>query len=106
MRSERRALAVLVALASLSIDCGPSRETVMANARTRLDELRTRASFDLRCAGEDLEITPIKEVPSYFHEDVPFVKIGGVRGCGQQATYIFDEHRAVWILDSGTAPPK
>jgi hypothetical protein len=62
-------------------------------------ELRTRAAFDLQCAGSELAVTPLTET-TY-----------GVRGCGRQATYV---HRCLrntaglvnceWMQDAAVVP--
>jgi hypothetical protein len=52
------------------------------------DTLRSRASFDLRCPANELQITEIDR------------HTGGVDGCGQRATYIWNGPSNTWILNS------
>jgi hypothetical protein len=54
---------------------------------------RTRAAYDLQCPAAELEVTYLGN------------KTAGVRGCGQQVTYVlscgsdlFDD--CVWVLNS------
>ena len=61
-----------------------------------LDDLRTRAAFDLNCPREQLQLTFIDE------------KTRGVSGCDKRATYLVDVRRhpsgwgteATWIMNS------
>jgi hypothetical protein len=44
--------------------------------------VRTRASFDLNCPGEQLEVTPLT---SEMMETATY----GVQGCSKKATYVY-----------------
>src|SRR5436309_312366 len=55
-----------------------------------LGELRTRAAFDLVCAGDSLQVQSIG-VHTY-----------GVEGCGKRATYVWVPQNNSWILDNRT----
>lgn len=98
--------AVFVGIAMLPSGCGPSRESALAAAASIEHQLRARASFDMQCPERSLEITPIKQHAHAFHEDVPYLVVAGVRGCDQQATYVFNEYQAVWILNTDSLPGK
>jgi hypothetical protein len=50
--------------------------------------LGRRASFDMRCPMAELHVTEID--PS----------TAGVEGCGQRATYIFNNAAGTWVLNS------
>ncbi len=71
-------MTLLVALAAL-VSC------VAASAST--GQLRARASFDLNCPDTQLEIVPIDG------------RTKGVRGCGQQATYVesCEQHAGAYV---------
>ncbi|MFO0675931.1 MAG: hypothetical protein U0169_05320 [Polyangiaceae bacterium] len=90
----------------LTSACGPSRESVVARIATHDEQLRTRAAFDLQCPKDTLQVTPLKQRPTAFHEDVQYTVVAGVTGCDRQVTYVYDEIRGVWILDSDSRPAK
>jgi len=60
------------------------------------DQLVNRASFDLRCPGPEIEIVELDQ------------RTRGVRGCGQQATYVEScdgprtqlNTKCTWVLNS------
>lgn len=57
-------------------------------AKRNEPELRKRASFDMKCKAESLQITEIDAFTS------------GVSGCGADATYIFDHIRGIWVMNT------
>jgi hypothetical protein len=61
----RLVFGILGAAVVLSVGCGAS-----------VDQLRSRASFDLQCPEGQIQTTQIDD------------RTVGVRGCGQQATYV------------------
>jgi len=62
----------------------------------RLDELKTRAAFDLKCSAGDLVVTDLTN----YQEANPYMRMAGVEGCGQRATYIWATERKVWFMDA------
>ena len=48
--------------------------------------LRARASFDLQCPSEQLQVTELDN------------SVAGVAGCGQRATYVYNN--GSWVLNS------
>ena len=72
----RRAYCLIVAGFSL-VACA----NMSANNAAARQNLERRATFDLNCPSGSLDITPIQ-----FKGDL--VTSYGVRGCGQQATYV------------------
>lgn len=91
-------------VATASIGCGPSRESTVAGIAAHDDQLRSRASFDLQCPKDSLQIVPIKQYQTPFHDDLKYTVIAGVRGCDQQVTYLYDEHRGLWVLNADARP--
>jgi hypothetical protein len=61
----RLVVGIVGAAVVLSVGCGAS-----------VDQLRSRASFDLQCPEGQIQTTQIDD------------RTIGVRGCGQQATYV------------------
>ena len=56
------------------------------------DTLRSRASFDLRCPSEQLQVAELDD------------SVAGVEGCDQRATYVYSN--GSWVLNSpGTEQP-
>ncbi len=104
MRRHLVCLLLGASLATVSIGCGPSRESTLARRASHDDQLRARASFDLQCPKDSLEIVPIKQEPTVFHEDILFTVIAGVRGCNQQVTYVYEGHRGLWLLNTDSRP--
>lgn len=94
----------VLALTFLLGGCGPSRESAVAGAASQEDQLRARASFDMQCPKNSLEIVPLKQQPTVFHSDVLFTTVAGVRGCAKQATYVWEGHRGVWLLNTDSSP--
>lgn len=76
-----------------------------AESQKRLRSLRDRASFDLECEANELELIPIgyaREV-----EGTEFYFQYGVTGCGRRSVYV-DLHDdnlydPRWVADSGNA---
>ena len=98
---------VLLGLLSMATTaCGPSRESAVASVASHDEQLRARAAFDMQCPTGSLQITPIEQRPTVFHDDVLYTVIAGVRGCGQQATYVYDEYRGLWVLNADSQPAK
>jgi hypothetical protein len=60
-------------------------------ATVHRDTLDSRASFDLRCPQAQLKVTEID------------LHTAGVDGCGQRATYIYNEVANTWVLNSPPA---
>lgn len=70
-----------------------------------VEQLRARAAFDLQCEQASLEVVPIDD------------RTRGVRGCGQQATYVeqckpcangYQGCECTWLLNTDgrrTPPP-
>ena len=54
-------------------------------------DIRVRAAFDLKCPKENLEVVKLGE------------KTRGVRGCGNQATYVYTGGE--WLNDAQGKPP-
>ena len=54
-------------------------------------QLAKRAAFDLSCPERQLSMTELGN-----HEVV------GVAGCDKRATYIYDQRRAQWVMDSAS----
>src|SRR5262245_8944307 len=52
------------------------------------DTLRARASFDMRCPVEKLQLTEIDAATS------------GVEGCGHRETYVYNRAAGTWVLNS------
>jgi hypothetical protein len=77
-----------------------------ASSASRNEQLQARAGFDLQCPKEQIEVTPIKQNSNAFHDDVLFTQVAGVRGCGKQLTYVYDEFRGVWVLNADSQPAK
>lgn len=95
----------LFALASLGLvisGCGPSRESALAAVASHDDALRARASFDFQCPKDGLTVTPLKTYSNAFHEDVKYAVMAGVQGCNQRGTYLYDQTRGLWVLNSET----
>ena len=67
----------LLVLLVLEVNCGPS-----------MNSLKKRASFDMKCSSEKLEIIRID------------YNTRGVRGCGQQATYV--RINGTWVLNNNS----
>jgi hypothetical protein len=56
------------------------------------EDLEKKASFELNCPKDQLEMTPLKKIWAGRVTQM------GVRGCGQQATYIHTENYE-WVRD-------
>jgi hypothetical protein len=67
---------------------------------SRSDELKTRAAFDLKCDASALKVTDLTT-----NKDHPYMRIAGVDGCGQRATYAWDVQRSTWFMDAASATP-
>ena len=95
MRRRRRGLIVLVVGSCLVVVGCATPLTVPAWEITRL---LNRASYDLECAGSQLQMTTIDD------------KTRSVYGCGRQATYVqlcdapvYDPARScVWVMNNGS----
>ncbi len=69
---------------------------MMANLKTeRQADLRQRASFDLGCTADKLEITPLDDAARSHGGGTT-----GVRGCDKQATYVWDAYGTGWIMNN------
>ena len=51
-----------------------------------------RASFDLKCPKEKVQVFPLGPNESYV--------TSGVRGCGRSGTYMWESHRGDWIMNA------
>lgn len=60
--------------------------------------LRERASFDLSCSAEQLNLTPLQKLPGCFGG--PCLKVAGVSGCDKKATYLFVAELNQWVMNS------
>ena len=56
------------------------------------EDLEKKASFELQCPGDQLEMTPLKKIWAGRVTQM------GVRGCGKQTTYIHTENYE-WVRD-------
>lgn len=98
-------LASFVMFAGLIAGCGgPSKQTQAAQNKNRHDLLRTRAAFDLKCSGDALVISELQKQNNLDGEPA-WVSLAGVEGCDQRATYAFDEHRGIWVMNSTGGQP-
>jgi len=59
-----------------------------------MQTLRSRASFDMNCPQEQLQITEISRSAGSM------VNSAGVRGCGHQAVYVRANNHTNWVLDA------
>ena len=76
-----------LATASLAISFGLAGCISAQQAETkRIDELRTRAAFDLSCAAAQLKVTCLKEDSGPWGGSRCVT--AGVFGCDQKATYV------------------
>ncbi len=93
-----RSLFVVATLAVATLSGCMSAAQVRQSSET---DLRTRASFDLQCPAEQLQLTPLNNttdpnvLPSQY----------GVRGCERQATYVNvnTQTTPTWVMNNGTA---
>lgn len=60
----------------------------------RQADLRNRASFDLGCPAQQIELTPLDNNAAHYG-----IGATGVRGCGRQATYLWDGYRRLWVMN-------
>jgi hypothetical protein len=64
-------------------------------------DIKSRASFELRCAPEQLELTILTVGQGY----ATWVTQMGVAGCGQRVVYVRQAapgYRGVWVLNSSS----
>jgi hypothetical protein len=77
------------------------------------DQLQPQAAYDLHCPANQLEFTPLGgDCDKKLANDYDCTL--GVRGCGQQATYLHVRETNTWVMNtttvtstqttSGTAP--
>ena len=75
--------------------CGGCRPT-----GATAQQLRARAAFDLKCSEKELQVVTIDE------------QTRGVRGCGQQATYVhvcrgpYEQSDCSWVLNGDSRSAK
>ena len=82
---------VLIVLALFtSIGCAHFRDE-------RFAQLRTRASFELHCPAEQIQLTPLDSAARKYGAGTT-----GVSGCGEQATYLWDAYRGVWVMNDAS----
>jgi len=66
-----------------------------------LNELRTRASFDMGCPAQELRLTVLSvdypERPRYASP-----RSVGVTGCDKQLTYVWPDGASTWLLNTST----
>jgi len=58
----------------------------------RPPDLGERASFDLKCPKEQIKLTKL--------DDITF----GAEGCDRSATYIYNDYKNIWIMNSTAQP--
>ena len=63
------------------------------------EDLEKRAAFDLDCQASSLRFRELSETDG-------LVTSYGVRGCGQQATYVLNAHSQVWVQNERSDKPK
>jgi hypothetical protein len=63
----------------------------------RRDLLVQRASFDLECPPEQLELTPLGTIPG----SMGVIGSYGVKGCDQRATYVLSD--GIWVANTPTS---
>ena len=68
-------------------------------AKRNMDDLRTRAGFDLSC--KDLEITALHRNLQYPE----IVTTAGITGCGKKATYLLTNTHG-WVQNTDATPAK
>ena len=84
-------LLVIAVTAALCISCGHDKRAM----RT----VTSRASFDLSCPAEELELTVLStEGARKLANQI------GVTGCGQKAVYVYFSSSDTWIADSAITP--
>ncbi|HEU0034914.1 MAG TPA: hypothetical protein VFQ53_30020 [Kofleriaceae bacterium] len=88
------------------IGCGPSHQASVARVQQHDNNLRVRASFDMGCPKQELQVVPLKEEANAFHPDVKYAVLAGVSGCGKRATYVYDSARGVWLLNTDATPDR
>ena len=84
-----RCLIVALVLTCLCGCAARRNERVMAT-------LRSRASFDMNCPEEQLQITELSRSAGSM------VNSAGVRGCGHQAVYVRANNHTNWVLDASS----
>src|SRR5690606_27736652 len=82
-----------VVIAALLL-AGCRTQTQVNSARS--DELKSRAAFDLKCSASELTVTDLTN----YKDSTPYMRMAGVEGCGQRATYIWDVAREIWFMDA------
>lgn len=78
-------------LCCVTLSCSGVRGSLR---NSRQADLRQRAAFDLKCS-EQLEIVPLDDDAREHGGGTT-----GVRGCGRQATYIWNAHGTGWVLNA------
>lgn len=93
MSKVSRVLGTLMALSFL-LCTGCFRQ---ARRDTATGNLLSRASFDMNCPREELDVTVLSQ------SSLNVLNTAGVRGCGQQAVYIRRNDHTNWVLDTPTS---
>lgn len=87
LRSGQRVLGGLI-LSTLLAACGTARSNLVS-----------RSTFDLSCPAEQITVTVLEGSDSCLGGIDACGRVAGVRGCGQQATYV--NVRGTWVQNSG-----
>ncbi len=85
---------LVLVLAFLS-SCVTAYEIRQVNS-VRVGDLQSRASFDLKCPRQRLVITNLT------NKNEELMRVAGIDGCGQRATYFWNFHQRAWFLDAST----
>ncbi len=86
-----RRILLLLVLLGLEFGCAPAWTPVRADDAFRATAL-SRASFELGCPAEQIQVTPLTANRCQQRADGPYVCAGeqmGVTGCGKKTTYVF-----------------
>ena len=65
-----------------------------------IDDLITRAAFDLDCPVGQLKLVPLGDDRFDTDRSVQVSRTMGVSGCERRATYLYD--RYTWVMNNGT----
>ena len=91
----------------LAVGCGPSIVIdgfKLDQSQYNLDraQLMKRASFDLNCSEDKLQVKVIDAIGDTNHEQMKQV---GVSGCDQRATYVNTFDATGWVMNTHGAKP-
>lgn len=83
---------------ALIVLAGCGHAAVREANRSRLVDLESRASYELKCPRANLEIIVLKTTDD-------LIRLAGVDGCGHRATYHWRGYLdGEWFLGSSTTP--